>query len=476
MLLRRGELLDGLRFCGSCRKKGGRCRVSSQGRYPDGCYNWQLGMSIGSAHSEYSARLAEWSRARDVLAGEDAIKAAAEKYLPRLDSQSDEEYGVYKARASFLGATSRTLEEYLDLVFRKVPVTYVDGCGKALPAFVADCDLWGMDFVRYARRIVGEVLSVGRAGSLVLWDLVGGRPWVSSWRAEDVFDWELQRVGERSVLVRVVLRDGERLRFLRMDDGACIQQFWAKTDGQWSLAESAGLKRGDGTVGFIPFVFHGPKHSRPEPDGLPLGDIITANLDHYRLDADYKHGLHFAALPTAWVTGFDKASPLRIGSSTAWVSDIPGATAGFLEFTGAGLVYIERAMERVERRMALLGARMLEAPAAGEGGQQAQLCGLGSVVASLNQSLTHVLQLARWWVDGTEPRGANQVSLTMNTDLASRAITAEQLNAAVVAWKAGAISRESLLDLLKRGEVLPDGRTVEQERALIHRASGGSTG
>jgi hypothetical protein len=29
-------------------------------------------------------------------------------------------------------------------------------------------------------------------------------------------------------------------------------------------------------------------------------------LDHYLLDADYKHGLHFTALPTAWVAGFDK--------------------------------------------------------------------------------------------------------------------------------------------------------------------------
>src|SRR4029079_17254264 len=119
---------------------------------------------------------------------------------------------------------------------------------------------------------------------------------------------------------------------------------------------------------------------------LPLADIITANLDHYRLDADFKHGLHFAALPTAWVSGFDKATPLRIGSSAAWVSDIPGATAGFLEFSGAGLAYIEKAMEKVERRMALLDARMLEAAGSdgSDGGQQAQLCGLGSVVASLN--------------------------------------------------------------------------------------------
>jgi len=123
------------------------------------------------------------------------------------------------------------------------------------------------------------------------------------------------------------------------------------------------------------------------------------------LDADYKHGLHFAALSTAWVTGFDKASPLRIGSSAAWVSDIPGATAGFLEFTGAGLAYIERAMERVERRMALLGARMLEpSEEMSTAGQRNDICGLGTIVASLNQSLTRVLQLPRWWLDGTGPR------------------------------------------------------------------------
>jgi len=60
----------------------------------------------------------------------------------------------------------------------------------------------------------------------------------------------------------------------------------------------------------------------------------------------------------------------------------------------------------------------------------------------------------------------------MNTDLASRAISGETLTAAVAAWRAGAISRESLLELLKRGEVLPDGRTVAQERALLHRVAG----
>jgi hypothetical protein len=451
-------------------------------------------MPVNSTHADYDASALEWSRARDVLAGEDAVKAEGVRYLARLDSQSDEEYGVYKGRASFFGATARTLEEYLDLVFRRAPVLAL-GTGERLEKFAADCDLWGLEFLRYARRVVGEVLAVGRGGSLVLWEQ-SGRPVVSFWKAEDIANWKVERVGQAPALVELVLRDAGRIRVLRLVESSCVQEFWnpplpgcgatspasacasGATSGDWVLSERVTVKRDGVPLSFIPFVFHGPRNSRPEPDRLPLAEIIAANLDHYRLDADYKHGLHFAALPTAWVSGFDKATPLRIGSSAAWVSDIPGATAGFLEFSGAGLAYIERAMERVERRMASLGARMLEGtgvpatgPAAPTGGS-GELCGLGSVVASLNQSLTRVLRLAHWWVEGGQAGDVPGVGFTMNTDLSARAISGEEITAVVAAWRSGAISRETMLARLKRGEVLPEGRTVAQERALIYRIPG----
>src|SRR5580765_8227337 len=142
-------------------------------------------MTVGSTHSDYDSNAAAWSRARDVLSGEDAVKAAGEKYLPRLDSQSEEEYAAYKARASFFGATARTLEEYLDLIFRRAPMTSLPDTDKFKP-FADDCDRWGTSFVRYARRVVSEVLSVGRAGSLVVQDVESGLPCASLWRAEDI--------------------------------------------------------------------------------------------------------------------------------------------------------------------------------------------------------------------------------------------------------------------------------------------------
>ncbi len=56
-----------------------------------------------------------------MLAGEDAVKAGGEKYLPRLDSQSDVEFANYVKRASFFNATARTSEAYLGLIFRRPP-------------------------------------------------------------------------------------------------------------------------------------------------------------------------------------------------------------------------------------------------------------------------------------------------------------------------------------------------------------------
>jgi hypothetical protein len=61
-------------------------------------------VAINSTHPDYEAAAPQWSRARDVLSGEDAVKAAGEKYLPRMECQSDEDYAAYKARVAFFGA------------------------------------------------------------------------------------------------------------------------------------------------------------------------------------------------------------------------------------------------------------------------------------------------------------------------------------------------------------------------------------
>ncbi len=51
-------------------------------------------MPVNATHPEYDAALPEWSRARDVPAGEHAVKAAAEHYPTRLESQNAAAYSI----------------------------------------------------------------------------------------------------------------------------------------------------------------------------------------------------------------------------------------------------------------------------------------------------------------------------------------------------------------------------------------------
>src|SRR6266850_3312541 len=108
---------------------------------------------INSLHPSHESALPSWSRVRDVLAGEDAVKAAGERYLPRVQSHSDDEYAAYQQRASFFNATARTAEGYVGLIFRRPPFLKIpegkSGISQALGTFVEDCDLLGTGFPAY---------------------------------------------------------------------------------------------------------------------------------------------------------------------------------------------------------------------------------------------------------------------------------------------------------------------------------------
>jgi len=200
--------------------------------------------------------------------------------------------------------------------------------------------------------------------------------------------------------------------------------------------------------------------------------------------------MHFTALPTAWVSGFDKAATLRIGSSTAWVTDTPGASAGFLENTGQGLTTFERAMDRDEKLMAILGARLLESQKrVGETAEAIELrvsgenSVLGAMAQAMSKSLTDVLRWAYWWncTEAWPDDVSNeQAVIELNTDYSTKGLSANELTAIVQAWQSlpaasarnaaqagGALSRDSMLDIFRRGEVLPEGRTNEEEVRLI---------
>ena len=169
-------------------------------------------MPVNTTHPDYDANAAGWLRARDVFAGEDAVKAAGVRYLPRLDSQTDDEYLAYKSRAAFFNAMGRTVDGFGGLIFRREPTVRLpeksSGVGVALATGVDDLDLLGTSLTAYAKNVLNEVVVVGRCGTLVDWEEEGEqRAYASLYAAEQILNWRVERVNGRNVPVLIVLRE-----------------------------------------------------------------------------------------------------------------------------------------------------------------------------------------------------------------------------------------------------------------------------
>jgi hypothetical protein len=377
-------------------------------------------------------------------------------------------------------------------------------------SFLDDVDMMGTTLVAYARSLAWEILTVGRGGTLVDWEGGGAtghgeqRAFVTFYSAEQIINWRSERVDGRSVVTMVALEetveDGgdefsrplvDQIRVLRLvtapavaggvSERRCVVELWrlvgGENDERWErVSQVTPLRRGR-PLPLIPFVFHGARHSRPDVDAVPLTDLIVLNLDHYRLNADYKHGLHFTALPTAWVSGFERGSVPKIGSTTVWVSEQLGATAGYLEFLGTGLGTFETAMDRDERMLSMLGTRLLETDrkvaetaTAIELRQSGEQSVLASIANCVSESLTQVMRWVIWWGSGEAVpddilRG--EALFQINTDFGQRGLKGPELLAVVSAWQSGAVSRSTMYELFRHGEILPDGRTDDEEVKLI---------
>ena len=476
-------------------------------------------MPVNSTHPDYDENLAAWLRIRDVLAGDRAIKRGGEKYVARLDSQSDDEFLAYVERGFFYNATARTVSGFVGMIFRRPTVLQLPDPSSVLhpvlQTFVNDVDLLGTTLDSYAKHLVTEVVSVGRGGTLVDWrDVPEHRAYLSRYSAESILNWRESRLDGQVKLTLVVVsenapgvsktgdpflaEDIPQLRVLQLvpaTDPATQKvthtyqvELWqlqpaakGKKQKEWQLVSTVTPLRLGQPLTSIPFVFHGEENSRPDVGKSPIEDLVAANLDHYRLNIDYKHGMHFTALPTAFVTGFDKNSQLRIGSTTAWVTDTLGATASFLEFKGEGLSTFERALDRAERLLAVLGSRLLESQRRVSESAEAltiRQVGESSIIAGISASVTaslnSVLRWVYWW-HSTEatPQAVTAAHLRyeLNTDFDSAMLTPHEIQSLVAAWQAGAISRDTLLHNLRTGEILPPARTNEQEVELIQQES-----
>ncbi|HXG71554.1 MAG TPA: DUF4055 domain-containing protein [Gemmatimonadaceae bacterium] len=438
---------------------------------------------VETLHPRYGGWFSKAACCRDVLEGSPAVH----KYVPQLSLQTLQDYQAYLARPAFFNATARTLTGLSGAIFRRPPEVTAP---TAMDPQLLDVDLAGTSLVEMATYVTDEVLAVGRHGILIDYNDAAGRPVWVNYAGEDVLNWEQSLFDGRPQLTFVVLREtvwgpdgsvapGARFqrqpivqyRAMELTDSGLMVTLWQKESSGIRITTTALPVRRGQALRFIPFVFLGPEGVDSTPSRPPLIDLADINLSHFRSSCDLEHGRFWTSLPTPWVSGWKGVDGPTIGPSRVWAMEDPGARAGFLEFSGAGLASLERALVEKERQMQVVGARLLESQATHQEAaatvrlrQAGDLSAISRLAHAVSRGLTQALRYHAWWwaFDNTD-----DVQVRLNQDFFESYLAPAEITALMQLWQHGAISYHTLFANLEAGELTRAGVTAEDERAAI---------
>ena len=435
-----------------------------------------------------------WTMCRDASDGEHAVHEAGVRYLPMLKGESHDAYVLRLKMTPFFGATYRTIAGLRGMLFRKPPMVDLP---PTVEAMAADIDLAGTPLFNLAQTVVEDVLTVGRVGLLVDYPTAPAgltqadaqalklRPLVSLYRAESVYNWRQTRHNGQTTLAMVRLQETEdmetddefehasetRYRVLDLHEGRYRQRVYRidEKDEEVQVGDDLYPTMNGAPLTYIPFVFIGVSGTGTAVDAPPLIDLITTNFHHYMQATSYERGCFFSGLPTLFISGLeDTDKDISIGGALANALGSPDAKAYYVE-VASEFAALRTNLEDKKQEMAVLGARMLEAPKAGVEAAETiarRQSGEMALLADIAQTISDGLGVALRWFAQWVGVQADPV-YELNRDFLPAGISAQDVTALVGAWQAGAMSAETLFDNLKAGEIMADDLTFETEQERI---------
>lgn len=453
-------------------------------------------MPVTSQHPQYQNHITEWQDCQNFFDGEAKVKACGTRYLPKPEQATTSEYKAYVMRAFFFPAMERTVSGLSGTIDRKAP-TYT--LSDRLKYIEWDADSNKITLRQFSKLCLDQCFIKGRFGVLVERPEDGGNPYFALYEAEDIINWAADKAGTlRMVVLReiyyepqpgddFVLNKKTRYRVLRLIDGRYVQHIYTSitNDADYKITQEIVPTNAGRSLDFIPFVFGNVRSITTKVDKPPLLDLVRKNAEHYRVSADYANALYFTGNPILWVKGVKKPRPTRptspgeaqepqfkltLGSSRAVYLPNDDSQIGLTECSGHGVSPNHDKAEDIKKEMAVLGARLLESQRTGvEAAETAYLRQSGesstlvNITLSVSSAIRRALEMADVWLGGD----GSQVDFSLNMDFIDTLINPQLVSTLGDMVNREYISWDTFFYNLQAGELVPPGRTAEEERALI---------
>lgn len=446
-------------------------------------------MPVQSTNPDYDRHLPEWQLMDAALEGEEAIKANAGN-LPKPSGMVEAEkqdgvgnrylYENYTARAQYEHWVRDSLRSMMGLVSRLQPEIELPAGMKGL-LDNATADGFGLKQLFF--RLVRQIISHGRIPLVANID-DNGLPYFSTYSAVNAINWKVASQSGRQDLVLAVFRefrekDGNDefthecepvYRVFTMRDGGCYSSVWNDSgevvDNEMPLGTTGADQRLVRGLEYIPVVYCGSTDNGPDVDEVPLLSMARAALKSYQLSADYFTALHQTSHPQPWVAGLDESVDLSVtGPSAAW--DLgPNGSCGYLEFQGAGIEAVRKAMDDQRNAALEAGAKVMdiggiESGEARKARQNDQHATLHSMVITAAEGLEQGLRYLADWLGFDE----KQVSFTVKPEFTSVGVDPQMAAQLLTAAQAGIVSHDSFWLYISTGK-LPE-RAWQAELELI---------
>ena len=429
---------------------------------------------LSGAYLEMSER---WEPIKVCMGGTQMFREHARTLLPQ---EPKEDYAAWIRRVSHAVLSpfvTRLAEQAAGLICRK-PITLqpreeegeVDDWWNE---WILDVDGYGTDLDSFARQVVLHSLLLGHSGILVDFPStepaenllqerqLGLRPYLMAIRPDQILGWRkegdsplapINQIRINEYATEAIGRFGDRtVRQIRiLERGAW--SVWREGEGGWEI-----YQEGTTSLPVIPMaVTYSGKVAEliSKPPLLPLAHL---NLLHGQRQADQQFSLHVAAMPILVLKGWDDAdNEIALSANSALVMGTDG-DASYVEPASQAFEAQQNFITELENQMRNLGISTLfnqtyvgetaEAKAMDRSDSDSML----SVVAQdLEKALQNAMDMAGAFVG----REAPMVSVARDFDL--QKLDGPQTAQYLSMWAQGAISHETLLEMLQRGEVLPD--------------------
>lgn len=449
-------------------------------------------MNIKTHHPQYDATIEGWKIVTACCEGPRAVKELGTEILPPPDMRVSEHgaqyydearYKRYIQYANYLNVTGRTLAGLKGAATRNPPQIKLqpgiehleknaDGGGTTLAAMVGAC----IDGVIKRARHILVVDAAKDEGSL---------PYIKQYRAEAMINWRDEIVDGVTKMVMAVFEEKHKAddskfshrqvckyRLFEINEAGVYQQslFSINDKGEEILEDGPFIPLDYNGNPFteLPITTPGSVSNNSDIDPIPLEDIAWINIGHFRNSADLEENNFYHGQLTLGVASslsfdqFKEANPngIMVGARSGHFL----GEGGQFTFVQAGANQLaDKLMERKERQMLMMGARLIEKgnPNTTATAASIEATGENSALLTMVENIESALNQCLGWCVKFGAAEEADSTITMNREFFPENADSQTLMAFIQMYDRKIVAASDVQALAKDSGILSSSRSSE---------------